>query len=50
MGLTLPVASAQMKTAALFAGLFAEGITRVREPVKCRDHTERMMAAFGFGI
>lgn len=48
--LTLPVASAQMKTAALFAGLFADGVTRVREPAKSRDHTERMMAAFGFGI
>ena len=48
--ISLPVASAQMKTAALFAGLFAEGITRVREPAQSRDHTERMMAAFGFGI
>ncbi|MFI5202032.1 MAG: 3-phosphoshikimate 1-carboxyvinyltransferase, partial [Candidatus Kapaibacterium sp.] len=48
--ITLPVASAQMKTAALFAGLFADGVTRVREPGKSRDHTERMMAAFGFGI
>ncbi|HEX5315758.1 MAG TPA: 3-phosphoshikimate 1-carboxyvinyltransferase [Candidatus Kapabacteria bacterium] len=49
-GLTLPVASAQIKTAALFAALFADGITRVGEPTKSRDHTERMMAAFGFGI
>ncbi|HET6400403.1 MAG TPA: 3-phosphoshikimate 1-carboxyvinyltransferase [Candidatus Kapabacteria bacterium] len=48
--ITLPVASAQMKTAALFSSLFADGITRVREPAKSRDHTERMMAAFGFGI
>ncbi|HZK76292.1 MAG TPA: 3-phosphoshikimate 1-carboxyvinyltransferase [Candidatus Kapabacteria bacterium] len=49
-GLTLPVASAQMKTAALFAGLFADGITRIREPARSRDHTERMMSAFGYGI
>ncbi len=46
----LPVASAQMKTAALFAGMFADGITTIREPAKSRDHTERMMAAFGWAI
>lgn len=46
----LPVASAQMKTAVLLAGLFAEGVTSVREPLQSRDHTERMMEAFGFGI
>ncbi|MHB8391955.1 MAG: 3-phosphoshikimate 1-carboxyvinyltransferase, partial [Acidobacteriaceae bacterium] len=46
----LPVASAQMKTAVLLAGLFAEGVTTVREPTHSRDHTERMMAAFRFGI
>lgn len=46
----LPVASAQMKTAVMLAGLFAEGVTTVREPMQSRDHTERMMEAFGFGI
>ena len=43
----LPVASAQVKTAVLLAGLQAEGRTTVREPVPSRDHTERMLAAFG---
>jgi 3-phosphoshikimate 1-carboxyvinyltransferase len=46
----LPVASAQMKSAVLLAGLFAEGTTTVREPLQSRDHTERMMESFGFGI
>ena len=46
----LPVASAQMKTAVLFAGVFADGVTMLREPAKSRDHTERMMEAFGWGI
>src|SRR5207237_4802791 len=44
---TLPVASAQLKSALLLAGLFAEGETVVREPVPSRDHTERMLAAMG---
>jgi 3-phosphoshikimate 1-carboxyvinyltransferase len=43
----LPVASAQVKTALLLAGLSAEGRTTVREPMPSRDHTERMLAAFG---
>lgn len=43
----LPVASAQVKSAILIAGLHAEGMTTVREPVKSRDHTERMMRLFG---
>lgn len=42
-----PVASAQVKSAVLLAGLFAEGVTTVTEPEKSRDHTERMLAAFG---
>jgi len=42
-----PVASAQVKSAVLLAGLFAEGETEVREPALSRDHTERMLAAFG---
>ncbi len=46
----LPVASAQMKTAMMLAGLFADSPTVIREPTQSRDHTERMLAAFGFGI
>lgn len=42
----MPVASAQVKSAVLLAGLFAEGITSVTQPSVTRDHTERMMAAF----
>lgn len=38
-----PVASAQVKSAVLFAGLKAEGITRYREPMPTRDHTERIL-------
>jgi 3-phosphoshikimate 1-carboxyvinyltransferase len=41
-----PVASAQVKSAILLAGLFAEGITTVVEPAASRDHTERMIAHF----
>jgi 3-phosphoshikimate 1-carboxyvinyltransferase len=43
----LPVASAQVKSAVLLAGLNAPGITRVIEPVLTRDHTERMLTGFG---
>ena len=43
----LPVASAQVKSAILLAGLYAEGFTRVIEPIKTRDHTERLLKAFG---
>ncbi|MBN1192961.1 MAG: 3-phosphoshikimate 1-carboxyvinyltransferase [Coriobacteriia bacterium] len=42
-----PVASAQVKSAILLAGLRAAGTTRVAEPVLSRDHTERMLPAFG---
>ncbi len=42
-----PVASAQVKSALLLAGLFASGRTEVTEPVQSRDHTERMLSAFG---
>ncbi len=42
-----PVASAQVKSALLLAGLQASGETSVREPVLSRDHTERMLSAFG---
>jgi 3-phosphoshikimate 1-carboxyvinyltransferase len=44
---TLPVASAQVKSAVLLAGLYAEGETKITEPTKSRDHTERMLPAFG---
>ncbi len=47
---TLNVASAQVKSAVLLAGLSADGETRVTEPVKSRDHTERMLAAMGADI
>ena len=43
----LPVASAQVKSAILLAGLNAPGITRVVEPVPTRDHSERMLRGFG---
>ena len=45
-----PVASAQVKSGILLAGLYANGRTCVREPVTTRDHTERMLAAFGVGV
>lgn len=47
---TLPVASAQVKTCVLFAGLFADGQTVVREPVRSRDHTEVALREFGADI
>lgn len=43
----LPVASAQVKSAVLLAGLNTPGITEVIEPVPTRDHSERMLAGFG---
>jgi 3-phosphoshikimate 1-carboxyvinyltransferase len=48
--ITLPVASAQIKSALMLAGLFADTPTIILEPAPSRDHTERMMEAFGFGI
>ena len=47
---TLPVASAQVKSCVLFAGLFAKGDTIVREPVRTRDHTEIALNEFGAEI
>ncbi len=47
---TLPVASAQVKSAILLAGLCADGETIVEEPYPTRDHTERMLALFGAKI
>jgi 3-phosphoshikimate 1-carboxyvinyltransferase len=46
----LPVASAQVKSAVLLAGLYAEGRTCTTEPAPTRDHTERMLAAFGYAL
>ncbi len=43
----MPVASAQLKSCILIAGLYAEGETTVRQPAASRDHTERMMTAMG---
>ncbi|MBQ8052376.1 MAG: 3-phosphoshikimate 1-carboxyvinyltransferase [Lachnospiraceae bacterium] len=45
-----PVASAQVKSSILCAGLYAEGVTEVVEPSLSRDHTERMLRAFGAEI
>lgn len=47
---TLEVASAQVKSAILLAGLYADGETRVHEPHPTRDYTERMLSAFGVDI
>ena len=47
---TLPVASAQVKSALLLAGLYAQGETQVHEPHPTRDYTERMLRAFGWPI
>jgi 3-phosphoshikimate 1-carboxyvinyltransferase len=47
---TLPVPSAQVKSALLLAGLFAEGETEVEEPVPTRDHTERLFRHFGLPL
>jgi 3-phosphoshikimate 1-carboxyvinyltransferase len=47
---TTPVASAQVKSSILLAGLSAEGTTIVREPVATRDHTERMLGARGVQV
>jgi 3-phosphoshikimate 1-carboxyvinyltransferase len=47
---TLAVASAQVKSALLLAGLYADGPTTVRQPGPARDHTERMLAAMGAAL
>jgi 3-phosphoshikimate 1-carboxyvinyltransferase len=46
----IPVASAQVKSAILLAGLYAKGLTRIIEPIKTRDHTERMLRLFKAGL
>jgi len=47
---TLPVASAQVKSCVLMAGLYAEGQTTVHEPVRTRDHTEIALREFGVDV
>lgn len=47
---SVPIASAQVKSAILLAGLYAKGETHVREPHPTRDYTERMLAAFGVPV
>lgn len=47
---SLPVASAQVKSAILLAGLYAEGVTRISEPAVTRDHTERMLESMGVTV
>lgn len=46
----MPIASAQVKSALLLAGLYAEGATTVIEPAPSRDHTEKMLEAFGANL
>lgn len=46
----LPMASAQVKSCVLLAGLYAEGETCVTEPAPTRDHTERMLRGFGYDV
>ena len=46
----LPVPSAQVKSAILLAGLFADGVTTVDQPVPTRDHTERLLEYFGVPV
>lgn len=50
MDYAMPVASAQVKSAVLLAGLYCDATTRVTEPAVTRDHTERMLAAMGAKI
>ncbi len=47
---TLPMASAQVKSCLLLAGLYAEGHTCITEPAPTRDHTERMLCGFGYAV
>ncbi len=46
----LPMASAQVKSCVLLAGLYAQGRTSVTEPAPTRDHTERMLRGFGYAV
>ncbi len=46
----MPMASAQVKSCVLLAGLYADGETKVTEPAPTRDHTERMLSGFGYPV
>ncbi len=46
----LPIASAQVKSCLLLAGLYAQGTTRIVEPAPTRDHSERMLSGFGYPV
>lgn len=46
----MPMASAQVKSCLLLAGMYADGEVSVSEPAPCRDHTERMLAGFGYPV
>jgi len=46
----MPMASAQVKSCVLLAGLYADGVTQVTEPAPTRDHTERMLRGFGYDV
>jgi len=46
----MPMASAQVKSCLLLAGMYADGETRVHEPAPTRDHTERMLNGFGYSV
>lgn len=46
----MPMASAQVKSCLLLAGLYADGVTEISEPGICRDHTERMLEGFGYPL
>lgn len=46
----LPMASAQVKSCLLLAGLYADGETKITEPAPTRDHTERMLRGFGYDV
>ncbi len=45
-----PIASAQVKSCVLFAGLYAKGMTRVTQPIQSRDHSERMLKEMGVAV
>lgn len=47
---SMPIASAQVKSCLLLAGLYADGMTTIIEPAPSRDHTERMLQTFGYSV
>lgn len=47
---SMPMASAQVKSCLLLAGLYADGVTTITEPAACRDHTERMLSGFSYPV